>query len=261
VQSASGSPSSSSGYPVDVGLGFRDCEGCPEMIVLPAGSFMMGSPEGEKGRLAHEGPQRVVTIRQPLAVGRFEVTFAKWSACARDQGCSHDADDRGWGRDLRPVINVNWNDAQRYARWLSKRSGKTYRLLTESEWEYAARSGTTTPFWWGDEVGLNNANCDGCGSPWDDKQTAPVGSFKANRFGLHDLHGNAPEWVEDCYRDSYAGAPADATAVTADGCQIRVARGGAWFGFPPVIRAAARNSYAAENRYFSIGFRLARAPD
>ena len=173
------------------GTKFRDCPECPEMVVVPAGSFRMGSPESEEGRDDDEGPMRRVTISEPFAVGKYEVTFSEWDACVSAGGCEgRRPDDRGWGRGDRPVINVNGRHAQAYVAWLSERTGKRYRLLSESEWEYAARAGTTTRYSWGDRIGRNRANCDGCGSHWVPEQnsllvigrTVPVGSFAANGF-------------------------------------------------------------------------------
>ena len=246
-----------SGYPVPVGQSFRDCAGCPEMMVIPAGSFMMGSPASEEGRFADEGPQRQVTVRAPLAVGRFEVTFAEWDACVTAGGCSHRPGDEGWGRGNRPVIHVSWNDAQQYIVWLSRRTGRRYRLLTEAEWEYAARAGTTTPYFTGTSISMAQANFGN-----NVGRTQPVGSYAANRFGLHDMAGNVDEWVEDCWVSSYAGASLDASrAVTGGACSSRVLRGGSWVSsFPNGPRSANRDGYAPRNRYIRSGFRVARTP-
>jgi len=169
---------------------FRECaKDCPEMIVVPAGEFLMGSRATEKEREDGEGPQRKVTIVKRFAVSKFDVTFADWDACVSVGGCPQ-ASDSGFGRGSRPVINVTWDDAQQYVAWLSRMTGQRYRLLSEAEWEYAARAGTATAFWWGDEIGTGNANCIGCGSKWDKRQTSPVGSFKPNAFGLYDMAGN-----------------------------------------------------------------------
>ena len=234
-----GAPGTESAHPV--GSTFRDCSGCPEMVAVPAGSYLMGSPEDETGRDADEGPVHRVTIAEPFAAGRYEVTFAEWDVCHRVGRCSHNPDDQGWGRGNRPVVDVSWDDAQEYVRWLSLRTGREYRLLSESEWEYVARAGTTTRYWWGDEVGRNRANCDGCGSPWDARQTAPVGSFQANAFGLHDVHGNVWEWVQDCRNDGYAGAPADGSAWESGSCTWHGIRGGSWqAGHPPESARAAK---------------------
>ena len=240
---------------MEAGTVFRDCEGCPEMVVVAAGTYMMGSPE-----TAGEMPIHRVTIGEPFAVGKYEVTFAEWDACVADGGCyGHRPDDEGWGRGNRPVMNVDWNQAQTYAMWLSEKTGKVYRLLSEAEWEYVARAGSETAYSWGNEIGRNRANCGGCGSRWDGKQTAPVGSFAANAFGLHDVHGNVWEWVQDCWNDSYAGAPADGSAWEQGDCNARGARGGSWYIFPWYLRSASRAGtlFVDRNRY--VGFRVARS--
>ena len=246
------------------GTRFRDCSGCPEMVVLPAGSFMMGSPPGEIGRFRDEGPVHRVRIGKSFAVGRYEVTFAEWDACRRGGGCRHTPSDKGWGRSRRPVMEVSWDDAQQYVRWLSRRTGKRYRLLSESEWEYAARAGTRTRYFWGDFVGRNRANCDGCGSRWDLRQTAPVGSFSPNAFGLHDLHGNVREWVADCWHDNYEGAPSDERVWHAErggDCRFRMMRGGAWLNPPLHLRSATRFRYGTDARVDFVGFRVASKLD
>ena len=210
------------------GSDFKECaNGCPVMIVIPAGKFIMGSPENEPDRDASEGPQHEVTIAKPFAVSKFEVTFEEWDACVAAAGCPRVPD--RWGRGEMPVINVSWDDAKQYVGWLSQLTGKEYRLLTEAEWEYAARAGANTRYSWGDDPGIGNANCDGCGSQWDLQQTAPVGSFKPNGFGLYDMHGNVWEWVEDSWHENYDGAPADGSAWLRGGdTSYRVVRGGSW---------------------------------
>jgi len=239
------------------GQTFRECaNGCPEMVVIPAGEFQMGSPETEKLRSDGE-TQHKVTISKPFAAGKFAVTFAEWDMCTAAGACPK-ASDGSWGRDNRPAINVSWEDAQLYVAWLKRVSGKDYRLLTEAEWEYAARAGTTTAYPWGDEIGEGNANCRGCGSQWDLKGTAPVGSFKPNAFGLYDVHGNVWQWVEDCDHVSYDGAPGAGKAWTAGDCHMRVARGGSWNNSPELARSAYRLRLAADFRLFSIGFRVGR---
>jgi len=226
-------------------------------VVIPAGRFLMGSPDSEAGRDSDEGPQREVVVSRPLAVGKFEVTFAEWDACVAAGGCSHRPSDRGWGRGNRPVINVSWADAQEYVRWLSRRTGRTYRLLTEAEWEYAARAGTTTPYSFGQTISPSQANYYGTGLG----RTQPVGSYPANAWGLHDMHGNVWEWVEDCWVDSYAGAPVDASqAVTTGGCTHRVSRGGSWLSGPRILRSAFRFSSVPGDGGNTAGFRLARTP-
>ena len=245
--------------PAAGGTKFRDCPECPEMVVVPSGSFMMGSPEAEAGRYDDEGPVHRVTIARPFAVGVYEVTFGEWDACVSDGGCGrYRPNDRDWGRGNRPVIHVSWKDAKGYVAWLSRKTGKKYRLLSESEWEYVARAGTTTRYWWGDGIGRNRANCDRCGSRWDDRQTAPVGSFSANGFGLHDVHGNVWEWVEDCWNDSYHGAPTDGSAWTSGDCGRRVLRGGSWNYRPTGLRSAYRGGVPPGDRDSIVGFRVAR---
>lgn len=246
------------------GDSFQDCADCPEMVVVPAGSFMMGSPASEEGRNSNEGPQRRVTIAQPFAVGKFEVTFAEWDACVSAGECQHKPVDEGWGRGRMPVINVSWIDAKSYLRWLSGRTGKRYRLLSEADWEYAARAGTTTPFWWGSSISADRANYDGNftygGSrkgPYR-KRTVPIDEFAANPWGLHQVHGNVWEWVEDCYEANYDGAPSNGSARTAYGCSRRVIRGGSWDLIPQNLRSANRDGIHPAFRDFSFGFRVAR---
>ena len=242
------------------GRRFRDCTGCPEMVVVPAGSFMMGSPSSEEGRFENEGPRHRVTISRPFAAGVYEVTFAEWDACVAAGGCGgYRPADAGWGRGRRPVTNVDFGDANAYVSWLRRETGEDYRLLSEAEWEYVARARTSTPYWWGDDLGSNRANCDGCGSQWDDRQTAPVGSFSANRWGLHDVHGNVWEWVEDCWHNDYSGAPSEGSAWTSGGdCSLRMLRGGSWSYGPRDLRSANRGWLQAGDRYSVIGFRVAR---
>ena len=199
---------------------FQDCDECPKMVVVPSGSFRMGSPARERGP-SDERPLHRVRIDYQFAVGVYEVTFAEWYACVDGGGCGSyvpDIPDDSWDRKNRPVINVSWDDAQSYVRWLSARTGKSYRLLSEAEWEYVARAGTETAYSWGDSIGVNRANCYGCGSAWDREQTAPVGSFTANTWGVYDMHGNVLEWVLDCPNESYKGAPTDGSAWTSGNC-------------------------------------------
>jgi formylglycine-generating enzyme required for sulfatase activity len=238
---------------------FKECTDCPEMIVVPAGGFMMGSSETEKGRRANEGPQHNVTVAKPFAVAKYELTFAEWDACVAHGDCDPHISDSGWGRGQQPAINVIWNDAQTYVAWLSRITGKKYRLLSEAEYEYAARAGTQTAYPWGDEIGKNNANCGNCDSQWDGKQTAPVGSFAANGFGLYDMVGNVWEWTEDCYHNSYNGAPADGAAWTGGDCGGgRVVRGGSWGSSLDFLRSAYRLRNPTVYRDLSLGFRVGR---
>jgi formylglycine-generating enzyme required for sulfatase activity len=243
------------------GAAFQECANdCPEMIVVPAGNFMMGSPATEKGRFDDEGPQHQVTIAQPFAVSKFDVTFAGWDACVSVGGCPQEgrASDAAWGRGTQPVIYVSWDDAQAYVAWLSRMTGKTYRLLTEAEWEYAARAASTTAYFWGDEIGKGNANCNDCGSQWDNRQTSPVGSFKPNAFGLYDMGGNVWQWVQDCYHRKYDGAPPDGLAWTSGDCSRRVVRGGSWVNDPQELRSANRLSLTTDSRSDFLGFRVGR---
>ncbi len=224
------------------GTVFRDCPECPEMVVVPAGTTWLASG-------------RNVAIA-PFAVGKFEVIFEEWDACIAQGGCGHRPDDRGWGRGRQPVINVSWNDAQSYLAWLSRRTGKSYRLLSEAEWEYAAQAGS------GREAaatrGANQANCIGCGSRWDGRQAAPAGSFAANAFGLHDMLGNVWEWTADCWNDNHDGALADGSVRLTGDCSRRVLRGGSWNFYPEFTRSADRIRYTSDIRLDFYGFRVAR---
>ena len=241
------------------GSDFAECaNGCPVMIVVRAGKFDMGSPESEPDRYPSEGPQHEVTIAKPFAVSKFEVTFAEWDACAAAAVCRQGVTDK-WERKQMPVINVSWDDAKKYVDWLSWLTGKEYRLPTEAEWEYAARAGAATRYSWSDDPGKGNANCDDCGSQWDREQTAPVGSFKPNAFGLYDMHGNVWEWVEDSWHDNYDGAPTDGSAwLRRDDPSYPVVRGGSWRNDPQTVRAAVRARRITGVRFDTLGFRLAR---
>ena len=246
------------------GREFQACEEawCPWLVVVPAGEYMMGSPNGEAGSDRDEGPRHEVRIGKKFAVGKYEVTFEEWDACVADGGChGYRPDDRGWGRGRRPVVNVSWDDAKAYVRWLTRKTGKEYRLLSEAEWEYAARAGTTNEYNWGEGIGVNRANCDGCGSQWDHQQTAPVGSFSPNEFGLYDVHGNAWEWVEDCWNESYEDHPGDESPRLRGDCLNRVLRGGSWAHTSRTLRAATRHRNFIGNRSSSNGFRVVRVGD
>ena len=260
---------------------FKDCDVCPEMVVLPAGEFTMGSPKSEKDRRNDEGPQHTVTIARPFAVGRFEVTKAEFEAFVRES--HYDAGDKCWtfeggkinersGRSWRnpgfsqsgdhPVACVDWDDAKAYMVWLSKKTGKSYyRLLSEAEWEYAARAGKATPFSTGQMITTDQANFDGnqmSRQGHHGGKTVPAGSFAANAFGLHDMHGNVCEWVEDCFNTNYSGAPSDGSAWTAGDCGFRVLRGGSWGDPPESLRSAVRFSFRTDVRFSDFGFRVAR---
>jgi formylglycine-generating enzyme required for sulfatase activity len=239
---------------------FHECTECPGMIVAPAGSFMMGSPDGQGGD--QERPQHSVTFARPFAVSKYELTFAEWDACATQGHCTTRVTDSGFGRGRQPVINVSWSEAKEYVAWLSKITGKTYRLLSDAEYEYAARAGTQTIYPWGNDISLNGtamANCDGCSSKWDGRQPAPVGSFAPNKFGLYDMVGNVYEWTEDCVHENYQGAPTDGSPwIEGGNCDRRVVRGGAWFFNPDNLRSASSYWYPTGDRYDFVGFRVAR---
>jgi formylglycine-generating enzyme required for sulfatase activity len=275
-----------------LGLGpvFRDplkdgSEG-PEMVLIPPGSYLMGASEGDTQASADEKPPHRVSIARLFAIGRYPVTFDEYDRFVLATQYSPTAErglfsslnerlnailygrrveegelrnDRGWGRGRRPVINVSWHDAVAYCVWLSEQAGRQYRLPTEAEWEYAARAGTQTRYWWGNEIGEGNANCDGCGSQWDNRQTAPVGSFKPNPFGLYDTAGNVMEWVQDGWHTDYRGAPADGSEwrESADTAR-RVLRGGAWNSGPRGARVSNRNGGSPGIRYGWLGVRLAQ---
>lgn len=278
---------------------FRDGPGLPELVVVPAGEYYMGSMAGATAfrarshRLMNELISSInvlaaglgmdgldeeldeettdggndddmwfhdVSIGYPLAVGVYTVTFDEWAACVSDGGCGgYRPNGEGWPTHRRPVINVSWADAQMYVEWLSSKTEERYRLLSESEWEYMARAGETDnfwPYWWGADIGRNRACCDGCGSRWDRRQTAPVGSFSANAFGLHDVHGNVQEWVEDCWQLNEVTG--DGSAWISPDCSERVTRGGSWADAPDRLEFANRQHWAADARLNQIGFRVAR---
>ena len=220
--------------------------------------FTMGSSQAEPGHRLNEAPQHNVTIEKSIAVSKFVVTFVEWDACAAHGDCVRHVDDHGWGRDRQPVINVSWDNAQRYVTWLSKITGKTYRLLTEAEYEYAARADTRTAYPWGDDIGNDHANCADCGSRWDLAQAAPVGSFAPNKFGLYEMVGNVWEWVEDCLHEDYRGAPADGSAWMTGDCGGHRLRGGSWASLHDEIRSANRSRAATGNRDGVISFRVGR---
>jgi formylglycine-generating enzyme required for sulfatase activity len=241
------------------GKAFRECaKDCPEMVVIPAGTFLMGASPGDTDQYPSEMPRHQVSIAKPFAVSKFEVRLADWNACVSVGGCqeitSFFNDEKDW-----PVTYVSWEDAQMYVRWFSRMTGKVYRLLSEAEWEYAARAGTQGLYSWGDEIGKNKANCDGCGSVWDNKSPAKVGSFEANAFGLFDMAGNVWEWVEDCVHEDYDQAPKDGSAWTEPNCRRRVIRGGSYTNPPKFLRAANRGDTTSPSTLSkNIGFRIAR---
>jgi formylglycine-generating enzyme required for sulfatase activity len=245
---------------------FKECDGCPEMVVVPAGTFTMGAPPIEEGfensaPSYNEGPAHRVTISRQFAVGKFAVTFAEWDACVAAGGCNgYRPSDEQWGRDRQPVIRVSWDDAKAYVAWLSRKTGKPYRLLSEAEREYVARADTTSPYWWGSAILTRQANFDSrgyaaAGGGYRGKPM-PVDAFAPNPWDLYQVHGNVWEWVEDCYNESYDEAPSDGSAWTSGDCSRRVLRGGSWGDQRDRLRAAARNKN--EYRINLIGFRIAR---
>lgn len=233
---------------------FKECDSCPEMVVQPPGDFIMGSPESEEGSSPDERPQHRVTITRPFAVARFALTFDEWDACVAERGCrNYRPADRGWGRGRRPVINVWWEDAQAYVTWLSQKTGKPYRLLSEAEREYVTRAGTATPFWWGSFISSCLANYDR-NFPYPEmekakseyrRRTLAVDSFRPNPWGLYQVHGNVYEWVEDCWHGSYEGAAADGSAWVEPDCTEHVLRGGSWNFAPWHLRSASRGRVGA----------------
>ena len=266
----------------EIGRPFRDCESCPEMVPVPAGPFMMGSPLGEEGRSHEEGPQHVVAIAEPFAFGVYEVSFKEWGVCVDDGGCSHVPEDEGWGRGDQPVVNVSWNDIQEFLRWISHKTGATYRLPTEAEWEYSARAGTTGPFHVGPDIlsefALYDYGEEPYGNPEEEPETdkcqaAPgavcleiqlvakspenpgrVGTRHPNAFGVFDVHGNVSEWTSDCFR----GYEDEIRRQRMGRNCGRVVRGGSWASAPENIRSAARGRAPADTRIETIGFRVVR---
>jgi formylglycine-generating enzyme required for sulfatase activity len=226
----------------------------PLMVELPAASYLMGSAGNSLN--FEERPQHPVNL-PVYAIGKYEVSFAEYDRFAQATGRSLPHDE-GWGRNDRPVINVTWRDAEAYARWLSEQTGHVYRLPSEAEWEFAARGDTTSAFWWDGVTSNNPANCFDCGSRWDGTITAPVGSFQANKFGLHDTSGNAEEWTADCFHPNYQNAPSDGSAWQSPGCTRRVARGGSYTSPLDSVRSAKRGQYEQDTRLDTLGFRVVR---
>ena len=247
--------------------GFKECadetgkDYCPEMIVVPAGSFIMGSPPTEKDSKEYERPQHFVTMAKPFAVSKFELTFDEWDTCVKYGECP-DVPDSGWDRGKRPAINVTWEDAQRYAAWLSKVTGKPYRLLTEAEYEYAARAGTQTPYPWGSEIGKNNANCDGCGSDWDNSKTRqwpPSPPMVSVSMTWSATSGSGSRICTTTTITLHRGWDGSAWKEGGDGdC---VVRGGSWQYTADELRSAHRNSFSLDTRTSNIGFRVGRTLD
>ncbi|HET9403769.1 MAG TPA: SUMF1/EgtB/PvdO family nonheme iron enzyme [Burkholderiales bacterium] len=236
---------------------FRDCPECPELVQIPPGAYERGSRPGEPGHFDSEGPVTRVTIKRSFAIGRYPVTFGEWDRCVSAGACKHRPNDRGWGRGTGPVFYVSWNDTLDYLGWLKVQTGKTYRLPSEAEWEYAARAGASTAYPWGDSAGQKMANCKGCSDGASDR-TTPVGSFPPNRFNLFDMHGNVWQWVADCWNGSYAGAPADGSPRLSGECEKAAVRGGAWGLAPEDVRSARREGDSKDLRSGRRGFRIAR---
>jgi formylglycine-generating enzyme required for sulfatase activity len=246
---------------------FKDAPFAPEMVVVPAGSFVMGSPKDEPNRDRNEGPLHEVRIAKPFAVGRFAVTFEEWDVFVAAEDYGHRPTDGRWGRGRRPVINVSWDNALAYMAWLSGKTGERYRLLTESEWEYVARAETDTPFCLGKTISTEQANYDG-NHPYENgkkgeyrRKTVPVDSFGPNRFGLYNVHGNVWEWVEDRWHGTYGGAPSDGSAWIDGRAATRVLRGGSWFSEARFVRSASREKDTPDAIADDRGFRCARDLD
>ena len=260
------------------GKTFRDCGQCPEMVVIPTGTFQMGDVSSN---YTSERPVHRVTIDYLFAVGKYEVTKGEFARFVEATGyvtkntcyVSNDvSSDEGWEKrsgfgwrnpgyartDWHPVVCVSWTDAREYVEWLSRKTGKFYRLLSEAEWEYMARAGRTTRYWWGNDIGTDKANCRDCGSQWELKSAAPVGSFAANAFGVFDTVGNVWEWVEDCFNDNYEGAPTNGRVWTSGFCGKRMLRGGSWYCSPQFVRPAFRIGNFPGLRSYDVGFRVAR---
>lgn len=234
---------------------FRDCKQCPEMVPLSPGSFVMGSSSGDNT----ERPAHRVNIRYPFALGRFEVTVGEWNACLKAGGCDYQPRKSLTADVNAPMRNVSWRDAQQYVKWLSDVTGHEYRLPSEAEWEYAARAGTRTRFWWGDSVGRGNADCKNCGGEWNRKRPADVDAYAPNAFGLHGMNGGVWEWGGDCWYNSHDRAPVDGRARQKKNCTQRVLRGGSWRNDASYVHSASRFMYDADVRYVVNGFRVARS--
>jgi formylglycine-generating enzyme required for sulfatase activity len=231
----------------------KDCATCPVMVALPAGSFIMGSSSDDPS----EKPPHHVTISAPFAIGKYEVTVEQWNACADANGCPRLSPDTNSVKNA-PARDLSWDDAQLYVKWLAKTTGKPYRLPTEAEWEYADRAGTTTKYWWGDQMRKGQANCKGCGDPWHQEGPETVGSFAPNPNGLYDMNGNVWEWVSDCWHNSYQNAPGDGHTWDAPGCNMRVIRGGSWREGSDYMLTSTRFKYSQSVRQSQDGFRVAK---
>jgi formylglycine-generating enzyme required for sulfatase activity len=232
----------------------RDCQSCPMLVSLPAGAFTMGNNASDPS----EKPAHQVVISAPFAIGKFEVTVQQWNACVTANGCQKATPDLNTNPNA-PVRDVSWEDTQQYVKWLGMLSGEAYRLPTEAEWEFAARGGSATAYWWGDKMAPGKANCKDCGPPWTDKGPANAGSFAPNAYGLYDTSGSVWEWVADCWHNNFKGAPADGSAWDEPGCRVRVIRGGSWRDGAAYMVASTRFKYDASVRQAQNGFRVARS--
>jgi formylglycine-generating enzyme required for sulfatase activity len=234
----------------------KDCNACPVMIALNPAPFTMGSNSSDPS----ERPAHKVTLHTPFAIGKYEVTVDQWNQCVKANVCPGipSAADAVANQ---PMRDVSWDEAQLYLKWLANVSGRPYRLPTEAEWEFAARGGTTSKYWWGEQMKAGNSNCKGCGLPWMEDRPPPVGSFAANPFGLYDMNGSVWEWVADCWHSSYKGAPTDGSAWAEPNCQSRVIRGGSWREDGTYMLSTTRFKYDASVRQSQNGFRVARSLD
>ncbi len=232
------------------GFKFKDCDFCPPLVVVPGGAFQMGSSEHP-----HEKPAHKVRIALPFAIGQYELTYAEWDRCVEAGACRYRPEHQGSPNDA--IGNLSWDDANAYLKWMSEQTGQIYRLPSEAEWEYAARAGIDKRFWWGDQAGSGKANCSDCGAGTKGQPSA-AGSFQPNPFGLYDTAGNMAEWVQDCWNESYQGAPADGSAWVKGNCGLRGLRGGSFGNKSTYIRSSARFRYDSDVRYEANGFRVLR---
>jgi len=247
-------PAAAPARPATGSADIKDCPACPALVSLPGGTFTMGSNTSDPS----EKPAHPVTIGAPYAIGKYEVTVQQWNACANAGACPKIPQPAGTGANA-PMRDVSWEDAQQYVKWLSSVSARPYRLPTEAEWEFAARGGTATPFWWGTQMATGKANCKECGPPWTDTHPADSGSFGANAYGLYDTSGSVWEWVADCWHASYKNAPGDGRAWDQPDCALRVIRGGSWREGAAYMVASTRFRYDAGVRHAQNGFRVARS--
>lgn len=240
--------------PVRNGGEIRDCQSCPALVSLPAGTFTMGNNASDPS----ERPAHQVEIAAPFAIGKFEITVQQWNACVTANGCPRVPQPPNTSPSA-PMRDVSWDDAQQYVKWLSLISSQPYRLPTEAEWEYGARGGTATPYWWGQQMATGKANCKECGQPWSSDRPANAGSFPPNPYGLHDTSGSVWEWVADCWHNNYKDAPSDGSAWDEPNCRVRVIRGGSWREGAPYMVTSTRFRYDASVRQSQNGFRVARS--